>query len=368
MTRKFVLSPVGTSILANTARLIKADVQKIIHNSNVKSESDISADDLSVLRRVIEEAENKLKDADSATAAKMSAELNGIIKIYSGAFNHQGDFHLLLCTDTWLGEVTANIAKDWLTGKGVIAEVRRQKDLRTDDLSSFQVALADIVRFCEETAEGYRRNGYRVIFNLTGGFKSVQGFLQTLALFYADETFYVFESSEELLRIPRLPVRMDAEKTVREHLQVFRRLSLGLKVDQEEIKKLPETFLLQIDNEYTLSEWGELVWQRTRDSIYRERVFQSPSDRIVYSQSFLKSIEGLSPDRLIQINKKIDDLTRYLETGQHVQSLDFKKLRGDELLPSTHEIDAWHDQDAKRIYGHFEEDKFVLDKLDRKLG
>jgi hypothetical protein len=122
--------------------------------------------------------------------------------------------------------------------------VHRQKDLRTDDLSSFQVALADIVRFCEETVEGYRKNGYRVIFNLTGGFKSVQGFLQTLALFYADETFYVFESSEELLRIPRLPVKMDAENIVREHLPVFRRLSLGLKVDQEEIKKLPETFLL----------------------------------------------------------------------------------------------------------------------------
>ena len=39
------------------------------------------------------------------------------------------------------------------------------------------------------------------------------------------------------------------------------------------------------------------------------------------------------------------------------------------MLPSTHELDAWADQDTRRLFGHFEEDGkvFVLDKLDKAL-
>ena len=33
----------------------------------------------------------------------------------------------------------------------------------------------------------------------------------------------------------------------------------------------------------------------------------------------------------------------------------------------THEMDAWADQDAKRIFGHFEEGCFVLDRLAKAL-
>jgi hypothetical protein len=34
---------------------------------------------------------------------------------------------------------------------------------------------------------------------------------------------------------------------------------------------------------------------------------------------------------------------------------------------STHEIDAWHDGGAKRIFGHYEGGVFVLDRLDEAL-
>ena len=59
-----------------------------------------------------------------------------------------------------------------------------------------------------------------------------------------------------------------------------------------------------------------------------------------------------------------------LESGGkcNVSSLDLKALRGNPRPPSTHEIDAWSDGDAKRIFGHFEGgNHFVLDKLDSGL-
>ena len=62
----------------------------------------------------------------------------------------------------------------------------------------------------------------------------------------------------------------------------------------------------------------------------------------------------------------LDDLARYLETGQDQRSFDFKPLKG-VPLPPTHEMDAWADQDAKRIFGHYEGQVFVLDRLDKAL-
>jgi len=63
-------------------------------------------------------------------------------------------------------------------------------------------------------------------------------------------------------------------------------------------------------------------------------------------------------------------LACYLETNrqQHLSSLDFKQLKGDPCPPSTHEIDSWADQNAKRMFGHYNDfNVFVLDKLDRAL-
>ena len=49
------------------------------------------------------------------------------------------------------------------------------------------------------------------------------------------------------------------------------------------------------------------------------------------------------------------------------KELDFKQIKGKAMSPSTHEIDAWSDKDAKRIFGHYEGDAFVLDKLNKGL-
>src|SRR5699024_1659300 len=139
----------------------------------------------------------------------LSAELNGILTFYEDKLHkRQQDQHYLLCTDTWLGEQTAQLVKFWLEKHGLGVQLYRQSDLKTEDLTSFQLALSEIVKKFSVIIEGYCNQEYYIVFNLTGGFKSVQGFLQTLAMFYADEAIYIFETGTELLRIPRLPLQM----------------------------------------------------------------------------------------------------------------------------------------------------------------
>lgn len=364
--KNFILSPCGTSLLTNQAG---EDRQLVSRYSNAKRREDVPPQDAKNLDTIIGRTGNALAAADSQTVAKMSAELNALIHFYGNKLKATtADHHVLLCTDTWLGEETANMVRNKLQQWSFTVEVKRQTDLQTQDLQSFQLALCELVAWCEETLPGYRQSGYRTIFNLTGGFKSVQGFLQTLAMFYADETIYIFETGDILLRIPRMPVRMAAEESIREHLEIFRRIATGLNVT--DAAGAPETFLLLMDGKYSLNAWGELVWSQIKKQVYGERLYPPPSSLIRYGKDFEKSVADHAPnaERRIMVNEKIDDLARHLEDrGNNLRSLDFKPLKGNPLPPSTHELDAWADQDAKRMFGHFDGDRFILDKLGKAL-
>ncbi|MFZ5808322.1 MAG: putative CRISPR-associated protein [Chloroflexota bacterium] len=364
----FVLSPCGISLLTNVSTT-QHERMAVNHNANAKDRKKVNDENLQVLDVLINQAIDRMTGADPLSAARLSAEVNGIVKLYNCQFNkaHQ-DHHLLLCTDTWLGETSAQIVSEWLKQQGIkIVEVKRQTDLQTEDIISFQYALSEIVSWCAETLPTYRNNAYHIIFNLTGGFKSIQGFLQTLAMFYADESVYVFETASDLLRIPRLPVKIIGEETVHQHIKTFRRLSMGLSVLQ--LDDIPETLLMEMGGEKTLSTWGELVWAQTKKQIYEEQLWPSPSPRLSFSHNFERSVRELSKDRLVLINERIDQLAKCLETngGYNPSSLDLKPLKGNPCPPSTHEIDAWADQDAKRMYGHYDSGNFILDKLGNAL-
>lgn len=366
MTKYFVLSPCGTSLLTNAAD--EKERKLVGKYANCKNFDQIDTEDGKVLKNLIEKIKDKICRANDQDIARMSAELNAIIKLYENDFSHsEQHFHQLLCTDTWLGETTAKIVCDWLRSKKFIVDIKRQTDLQTAELTPFQLSLSDLVKWAEQTLPEYHSSGYKIIFNLTGGFKSVQGFLQTLGMFHADEIVYIFETGKELLRIPRIPVEMSLKDTVKENLAIIRKLSLGIKV--EDTAGIPETLLMKIENDTTLSPWGELVWAQSKDMIYSEKIHPSPVSKIQFGPDFEHSMKRLEANRLILINKRIDQLSQYFESSgaKNPRSLDFKAIQSNSMLPSTHEIEAWADKDAKRIYGHYEKGIFILDRLGEHL-
>jgi len=357
----FVLSPCGTSLLTNQAQ--DAAERKLVSSyANAKNPNEIPSEDLTKLESLIKRVEEQIVQADLNLASKMSAELNGIIKLYEGQFNNNRDQHYLISTDTWLGENTAKLVEKWLETKRLNVQVNRQTYLQTKDITSFQFALSEIVGWCEETLRGYQPS-YHIVFNLTGGFKSVQGFLQTLATYYADETIYIFETANDLLRIPRLPVEIVPEESVRENLEIFRRLSMNLSTATT--TSIPETLVMKMYGKIDLSPWGELVWNNTKSKIYGEKLYPSPSKLLEYGPNFKRSVEGIASDRLVLVNSRIDQLAKCLEEdgNYNPSTLDFKQLRNNPCPPSTHELDAWADGNAQRIFGHYEGNIFILDKL-----
>lgn len=363
---QFILSTCGTSFLTNGR---EPEERTLVNkHTNKKHRDDIDPDIANRLRTIIDQVRTQLTSASIQDVARMSAELNALIQFYDGQAPSNRDHHELLCTDTWLGEESAKLAELWLNQQGCKdVQIKRQPDLQTASLHEFQLALSDLIKWCEDENGilSYQQGGYRIVFNLTGGFKSVQGFLQTLAMFYADEVVYIFESGEELLRIPRMPIVMDAVPIVKTHLTTFRRL--GVELQDNDVNDIPETMLMTMDQTKALSPWGQLIWEQSKKTIYAECIYPAPSHKLRYSRGFEQSIERLPNQRFTIVNERIDDLARFLETGINLRSLDFKPLQGNPRPPSTHECDAWHDQDARRMFGHFEKDVFVLNSLSQAL-
>lgn len=365
MRPSVILSTCGTSVLTNGAGPL---APVLLRNSNQPAREPGNPDH-DRIQAHLDARVAEMATAMAVRARELSAEINGLLAWYGPARLDAGDLHFLLATDTWLGFAAATMVADWLRGHGARVEVVRQRDLATDSLESFRVALSDLVLWCDQVLAPVREGGQRVVFNLTGGFKSVNGFLQTLGAIHADETFYLFQAGHELMRIPRLPLSLDALPVVAAAPRTFRRLALQLPVSGSEAGAIPETFLLRIGDQLTLSEWGQLVWRRARRTIYAERLLESPSDLITFGPTFVGSASGLAADRLVLLNERLDDLARFVETAGHwnPRSLDWKALRGDPAPPSTHECDAWSDGAARRLYGRWDGPRIVLDRLGSAL-
>jgi putative CRISPR-associated protein (TIGR02619 family) len=365
--KNFILSTCGTSLLTNEAGIReKALVYKY---ANAGNPEDVPEVDRNLLQTLIDQIAQKIPDADLREGAKMSAEINGIVQFYNGRLPGSPDCHYLLSTDTWLGEETACLVEKWLrTVSGQFSTiVNRHSDLQTERITEFQLSLSDLIKdLCNELPR-YKAEGYQIVFNLTGGFKSVQGFLQTIAGLYADETVYIFERSSTLLRIPRLPIRLDALGVVESHLAAFRNLSID--IQPPNINDVPETFLLTLEGQTCMSPWGSLIWEESRPILYSRALLDSPRpEKIRYAESFIRKAQTLPADRLKIINHRIDQLNRHIENRTYnPDSLDFKSLKTRVMAPSTHEMDAWSDKDAQRMFGHFDGQVFILDKLEKGL-
>ncbi len=367
--RKYILSPCGTSLLTNFTK-DGAQRNLIYKYANAKNKSDVPEADRAVLAERIEQLALEIETAGYEQAQDMSAELNSIITFYGGVLPKANDFHLLVCSDTWLGEVTARFVSKWILRAcpDMAVVIHRQEGLQTGEMTSFQWALSDLVKKFYEELPKYKAAGYEIIFNLTGGFKAVQGFLQSIANFFADETVYIFEKSDMLMRIPRLPVRLDAAEIVEKNLACFRNLSMGVPYKGD--VTIPETMILSLDDVVELSAWGEVLWNEAKEQLYKAQLWPSPNpEKIRYGPGFQKSTASIGPDRMRHVNNTIDQLNRFVHDNKaNLNSLDFKALKGGKMPPSTHEVDAWADSDARRIFLHKDENGcYILDKLARGL-
>lgn len=367
-----IVSTCGTSILRNVAKdLGNNHLDTINATANLK-EGELERNQKTLIDRIAQLAQDKLSDATPAQLRPLSAELNGLIAFYDGKLRtpHPSNIHIFLHSDTYQGALAASLVEQTAKNHGLSTQLQLVQDLNAADLEQFRMAMGNLVEFSANTVRGYRQRGYHVVFNLVGGFKCFQAFMQTLGMLHADETIYIFEHSDHLLRIPRLPLEMDhnAKALIRQNLLIFRTLQFS-DLPAHQCTSIPETLLNRIADRCNLSPWGTILWQEVRNEAYRQRLLDPPIKRIRYAQSFNRDLgkHRPGPELLEALNTRIDDLARFLHTGQNPNRLDLKPLKGDPKPPATREFDVTHHGAAYRAFGHYEGQVFVLDHFGKHL-
>lgn len=363
-----VLTACGTSLLTNAAD--QAFRSKLFQYSN-QQEEEMPEEVREEVQALGEEQAEALESMGPQEAASMCAELGTLVRIYGenwGTDSGRPDEHILLHTDTYVGRAVANVLRGWLELHGFNARLKTFTGLQLRDLSAFHRSTSEMARWCREVIGPRQGTGQgKVVFNLTGGFKAVMGFLVPLGMFYADRIIYRFEGEDDLISIPRLPMQIDPEAELVTHPSVFRRLSAGLPVDEDDLADVAETLLDRTGSQPTLSAWGEIAWGDYADEYYEEQLLDPLSDKIVLTDKFEKGAEKLQHDKLARLNEQMDKLAGYMESGgdYNPASLRFHGLEGQPKGKSTHEFYAGSGSDATRVYGHFEDDGsvFVIDEI-----
>ncbi|MEN9239070.1 MAG: putative CRISPR-associated protein [Thermostichus sp. DG_1_6_bins_120] len=358
-----MVSSCGTSTLTFN---VNEDLRKLLNTTANAKETDLNPQERQQVQAHIEGRRQMILAAPPHQVVKLSAELNGILTYFDHQLPGPPSEHILLATDTFQGQATAQIVLSWLQQQGVAGRVERITDMSVRTLDEFRLSMGALVEWGEQTLSSYQKQGFRVVFNLTGGFKSINGFLQAMGMFYADECVYIFQESSELLRIPRLPLKLDPDGVVGEHMQTFRRLAQGYNLAVTECAGIPETLLYEVEGQVTLSEWGRLVWERCHEIYYKKRVWDPVSAKVRLNPEFIREAENLGPDRLALVNRQLDRLGRCLESDQtyNPRSLHFHKVEGYE---DWYECYAWSDLDARRIYGRFRDGVFEVERLGQHL-
>lgn len=299
---KIVISTVGTSLLTQQIQRGEAREKnwypRLRDTANL-SHKEIEAEHPDVIEIIGElqaRAKSKLDPTNLKAIRLASAELNGIYGLYRDNLAtgvSSGDRHYLISTDTGQGIATANTVREFLESQGLAAEIYTPPELSTASTEKFSNGIDSLIDWLYNKIAPYQENrNTKICFNLVGGFKSLQGYLNTIGMFYADEIIYIFEGqNSELIVIPRLPITTDYEALKPYKLQLAL-MDAGALVSAAEVEGIPEAMVYPPgEKEVVFSTWGKLVWQQCKKEMLSQDLLPFP--RLQYLDSFRQDYNNI---------------------------------------------------------------------------
>lgn len=265
---RFLISTVGTSLLTNqldgefeSGWSTRLQATANYSDKEVNYHEDVLAIIETLKDRAIQklysDPERKIINDNVDEIRGASAELNGIYGLYQEQLNQGAqDIHWLIATDTAQGQVAAKIVAEFLRDNHLAVDINTPKELSTSSTESFSNGIDELLEWIDEIIPGYQKAGYQICFNLVGGFKALQGYANTIGMFYADEIIYIFEGGSDIITIPRLPIKID--QSVIKPVQ-FALMAAGAWVKLSELQGVPATLVLTAGDEATLTNWGRLT-------------------------------------------------------------------------------------------------------------
>ena len=289
---KIFIHTVGTSILTNALKNLSIDIENpsrhLNEMTNLKESSDFD--------KIQEQLFNELKSLDISELdrKKCSAELNALYTyMEKNTLDKNHTVHYLIYTDTATGELASEYIKKMMNEDGYQnVELRRIGKLSTKDTSRFNDGIKNLFKLLNDELPSMRSKDTQIIFNLTGGFKSLQGYMNTAGMFYADAIIYIFESNADVIEIEKLPILVD-ESTVAPYAKEFLLAEVIGVVSSDILKHIAPIYKEVVDDMASLSPIGLLAWHFYKKDILTSKLLTF--ERLIYSDSFKDDFKD--PDR-----------------------------------------------------------------------
>ncbi|MBL7815764.1 MAG: hypothetical protein JNL70_12190 [Saprospiraceae bacterium] len=313
---KIVITTVGTSIFTNAMNtdkkwLIESDAKNLgtkIKRLESKSFTEI---DWNIEKDKRESITELVKKSFAKSGFMASAEIKSLIKIAEKT--KQDITAHLIATDTLLSVLACELIEYWFKlhykGDYTISIVfnlnqDRIENLNIDTIRHFKAGLTTLMtRFYVLL----NTNGNeQLILNITGGYKAIIPYLTILGQVNKVVVKYIFEDTEELIEIPRLPLSLD-ESLFDKYTTEFTKLENDTLDISEHYQFVQEAeSCLDIDGkECMLNSLGFALWEKYKsqfftfkcsDDVWLEIGKQKDIQRILASK-FYDSTERASKNK-----------------------------------------------------------------------
>ncbi len=192
-----------------------------------------------------------------------SAELNSLLRIISDTPKNNNDQLHFLATETPDGVLAARIIADFCREyfsrevQVYVIEGLQVKDAQRFRRRGLPLLIQTVYKILKDAPD----ETFRRIFNPTGGFKSVIPYFTIIGMLEQNvEMQYIFERSEELIRLAQLPINLDFEKlgNIKEALRRIDSQGMVAESELRQLLKLDESADLSQHQIYTLLEREEI--------------------------------------------------------------------------------------------------------------
>lgn len=359
---KFFVHTVGTSLLGNCFGEKRGILNQM---TNLKDSKDLNNEQDTVLR--------KLKDFNilSQERKKISAELNAFYT-YEEKYksDKETDVHYLIHTDTITGELSAEYVKQMMIADGY-RQVNLVKidELNTKNTHQFNQGIKNLFHWLNLNLQK-SDSKIEIIFNLTGGFKSLQGYMNTAGMLYADKIIYIFETNADLVEIDKLPIALN-KQTIKPYAKHFLLAEVMNTVEAKYLKQIIPIYKQVVDDLAELSPIGLLAWLEFKQEILNENLLSF--ERLEYQSSFIDDFKSQKRDvvKLQEVLAKVDYLLQQNNGDLTVLKLDgglkyenFKSKNAQNIghfrITQETRVSCVY-QNGKLILRHFGEHDYVND-------
>lgn len=330
---RVIISTVGTSLLTNQINTKNEEERtwnKQLRDCANCNEDNTPSSTKAIIKALQERTHAVLVNAEIPKIRASSAELNGIYGLYNKDLSQgQQDLHFLIATDTLQGRITAAVVEDFLRSQGLTASCFIPTGLCTATTQSFSEGIDELIVWLKETVKPLRL-GYKVYFNLVGSFKSLQGYMNTIGMFYADAILYIFEGQgSELIQIPRLPIEVNTS-LLASHTTAIALMDAGAGLLADETTGIPEAMLGEYQGRKILSTWGKLTWDEAKAELLSQELLPFPM--LIYTDTFRADYNQIKvPKQRVELQQDLAKVSHLLQQSngdtRTLSSLDYEPYK-----------------------------------------